>query len=126
MPKGQRIKNIKFNIFYKTKGINQSIQPMRLFIGGTPEEVPEKYDELSSIRRIKKNVPPILFLHGTKDISVSHEQSVAFHNKLQELWIYSEVELYPGKPHAWFNKEPDKTITIKRMKKFLIEQFNLK
>lgn len=102
------------------------IQPMRLFIGGTPEEMPERYDELSSIKRVNKNVPPILFLHGTEDKCVSHEQSLAFYHKLRELGIHSEIELYEGKSHAWFNFEPDKTITIKRMEKFLVEQFNLK
>jgi acetyl esterase/lipase len=100
-------------------------QAMRLFIGGTPEEMPEKYDELSSIHRIHKNVPPFLFLHGTNDICVSHEQAVAFHNKLQKLGIHSEIELYQDKPHAWFNHEPDKMITLKRMEIFLTEQFNL-
>lgn len=102
------------------------IQTMRLFIGGTPEEVPEKYDELSSVKRIHRGVPPILFLHGTEDLCVSHEQAFAFHRKMLEMGNYSEVEIYEGKPHAWFNIEPDKTITIKRMEKFLVEQFNLK
>ncbi len=102
------------------------IQTMRLFIGGTPEEVPEKYDELSSIQRIHEDVPPILFLHGTVDLCVSHEQALAFQKKMEEFGNYSEVQLYPGKPHAWFNNEPDKTTTIKRMEKFIVDQFNLK
>ncbi|MFC1607523.1 alpha/beta hydrolase fold domain-containing protein [Candidatus Latescibacterota bacterium] len=101
------------------------IQAMQLFIGGTPEELPEKYDELSSIKRIHESVPPVLLLHGTVDMCVSHEQALAFHSKMQKLGNHSEIELYEGKAHAWFNSEPDKTITIKRMEKFLIEQFKL-
>lgn len=102
------------------------IQPMRLFIGGTPEEMPDKYDELSSIKRIDKNAPPILFLHGTEDKCVSHEQSLAFYHKLKDLGIYTEIELYEGKPHSWFNFEPDKSIVLQRIEKFLVERFELK
>ncbi len=102
------------------------IQSMDLFMGGSPEEIPEKYDELSSFQRIHDQVPPILFLHGTEDICVSHEQALAFHKKMIEMGNHSEIEIYDGKPHAWFNNEPDKTITIRRMEKFLVEQLGLK
>jgi dipeptidyl aminopeptidase/acylaminoacyl peptidase len=95
-------------------------------MGGTPEEVPDRYAELSSINRIHSTVPPVLLLHGTEDKCVSYEQSLAFHNKLTSFGIHSEVEIYDGKPHAWFNKEPDRTITTERMERFLIDQFSLK
>ena len=100
-------------------------KPMEQFMGGTPDEVPERYTELSSINRIHVNVPPVLMLHGTEDICVSHEQSVALHDKLSTLGVHAELELYPGKRHAWFNAEPDRTTTAKRMERFLVEQFNL-
>jgi acetyl esterase/lipase len=102
------------------------IEPMRQFMGGTPEECPERYDELSSVKRIHGNVPPVLLLHGTEDTCVSHEQSVAFHERLREVGVHSELEIYPGKPHAWFNSEPDRTVTTERMERFLVEQFGLK
>jgi acetyl esterase/lipase len=101
------------------------IDAMEKFIGGTPEEVPEKYDELSSIKRIHKDVPPTLLLHGTEDKCVSHEQSIAFCNRLREVGVHAEIEIYEGKPHAWFNNEPDRTITTKRMEEFIVSQFRL-
>ncbi len=101
------------------------IDAMRQFIGGTAEEMPEKYDELSSIKRIDSKTPPTLLLHGTEDRCVSHEQAVAFFNRLKEVGIHAELELYEGKPHAWFNKEPDRTEALKRMEKFLVSQFGL-
>jgi len=101
------------------------IDAMEQFMGGTPEEVPEKYDELSSIKRIDSKTAPTLLLHGTEDKCVSHEQAVAFHNRLKEVGVHSELELYEGKPHAWFNKEPDRTQTVKRMERFLVSQFEL-
>jgi len=101
------------------------IDAMNKFIGGSPTEMPERYDELSSIKRIDKNTPPTLLLHGTEDKCVSHEQSIAFYKRLKKVGVHAEVEIYEGKPHAWFNKEPDRTITLKRMEKFLVSQFGL-
>jgi dipeptidyl aminopeptidase/acylaminoacyl peptidase len=98
---------------------------MQQFIGGTSAQMPEKYDELSSIKRINSKTPPTLLLHGTEDACVSHEQAVAFFNRLREVGVHAELEIYEGKPHAWFNKEPDKTETLKRMEKFLVSQFGL-
>jgi len=101
------------------------IDAMEKFIGGTSTEMPEKYDELSSIKRIDGRTPPTLLLHGTEDKCVSHEQAVAFFNRLREVGVHAELEIYEGKPHAWFNKEPDKTKTLKRMETFLVSQFAL-
>jgi len=101
------------------------IDDMEQFIGGIPTEVPEKYDELSTVKRIHPNVPPVLFLHGTEDECVSHEQSIAFYDRLVANGIHAEIEIYQGKPHAWFNFEPDRANTLRRMEKFLVAQFNL-
>lgn len=102
------------------------IDTMKAFIGGTPEAVPELYDALCSIKRIHSKVPPTLLLHGTKDRCVSHEQSVAFHNRLKEVGVHAEPELYEDKPHAWFNQEPDRTVTVQRMERFLVSRFGLR
>ncbi len=54
------------------------IDAMNQFIGGTPDQMPEKYDELSSIKRVDGQTPATLLIHGTEDRCVSHEQAVAF------------------------------------------------
>ncbi len=102
------------------------IDAMRDFIGRYSRDEPEKYDELSSVKRIHRGVPPTLLLHGTKDKCVSHEQSVAFLKQLKKVGVDGELELYEGKPHAWFNFEPDRTIVLERMEKFLVSRFRLK
>ncbi|MFC1737107.1 alpha/beta hydrolase [Candidatus Hydrogenedentota bacterium] len=102
------------------------IDAMDKFMGGTSDEIPERYDELSSIKRIHDKVPPTLLLHGTEDLCVSHEQSLAYAKRLREVGVHAEVEIYEGKPHAWFNKEPDRTIALKRMEEFLVSCFDLK
>jgi acetyl esterase/lipase len=101
------------------------IEPMRVFMGGTPEQVPERYDELSSVKRIHEQVPPVLLLHGTHDLCVSHEQSLAFRDRCLEKGVHAEAEIYQGKPHAWFNREPDRTIVLRRIEEFLVRQFRL-
>ena len=101
------------------------IEPMRQFMGGSPDDVPNRYSELSTIDRIHSAVPPVLLLHGTEDSCVSHHQSIAFHDKLTSLGVHSEIEIYEGKRHAWFNQEPDRTATTERMERFLVEQFGL-
>lgn len=101
------------------------IDAMIQFIGGSADKMPEKYDELSSVKRIDSKTSPTLLLHGTEDKCVSHEQAVAFYKRLQQAGVHAELEIYQGKPHAWFNKEPDRTITLKRMERFLVSRFDL-
>ena len=101
------------------------IEPMRQFMAGTPEEVPQRYDELSSIQHVHADMPPTLLLHGTADLCVSHEQSVAFAERLRSVGVHAEVELYEDQPHAWFNREPGLSDTMARMERFLAEQFRL-
>ncbi len=102
------------------------IDAMKAFFGGTPDEIPERYDEASPIKRVTKETPPMLFLHGDQDRCVSHEQALAMVRRLEELGVPADAEIYAGKPHAWFNKEPDWKITVQRIEPFLIEHFGLK
>jgi len=102
------------------------VESMRLFIGGTIEEMPERYDEISPLKRVHGGMPPALLLHGTDDNCVSHLQSVALAERLREAGVHAEVELCEGKPHAWFNEEPDRSATFERMERFLVSQFGLR
>lgn len=101
------------------------IDAMIQFFGATHEENPAIYDATSSIQLVHPDVPPTLLLHGTEDRCVSHEQSIAYAEALRSKGVHAEVEIYEGKPHAWFNKEPDRTVCYERMEKFLVEQFKL-
>jgi len=69
--------------------------------------------------------PAIVFLHGTEDRCVSHGQSLAFHQRLHEHSVDSEIEIYEGTPHAWFNREPDRTTTYERIEAFIHSRFAL-
>lgn len=101
------------------------IDAMIQFFGATHEEAPQIYDANSSVKHVTTDTPPALLLHGTEDLCVSHEQSLAYADALRSKGVHAEVEIYQGKPHAWFNKEPDRTICYDRMERFLVEQFAL-
>ena len=102
------------------------IDAMNAFFGGSPEKIPAVYDEASPIKRVTKDTPPMLFLHGDRDGCVSHEQALAMVRRLGQLKVPAEVEIYQGKPHAWFNKDPDWKITVQRVEPFLVKHFGLK
>ena len=101
------------------------IDAMNEFIGAKSDEAPEKYDELSSVQRVHPGVPPTLLLHGTEDLCVSHEQSIAYDEALKAQGVHSEIEIYEGKAHAWFNRALDRTTCYDRMERFIVEQFGL-
>jgi len=97
-------------------------EDMFAFFGGYPWEIPCIYGAASPFLRVCKNTPPMLFLHGDKDW-FPHRQSIAMHERLEHYGVYSELEIYQGKGHAWFNFEPDNQITTKRITKFIEEIF---
>jgi acetyl esterase/lipase len=102
------------------------IGAMKEFLGAAIGRIPEVYEEASTYRRLHKDCPPMLLLHGNKDICVSHEQSVAMAERLNELGVHAEVEVYDGKGHSWFNNVPDLSITMDRVERFLEQQFGVK
>lgn len=99
-------------------------QDMADFFGGHPWEIPEIYGAASPFIRISKNTPPMLFLHGDDD-HYPHRQSIAMHQRLQYYGVHSELEIYKGKQHAWFNFEPDTQITTERITAFVEKIFSL-
>lgn len=94
------------------------------FFGGQPWEIPEIYGAASPFLRVSKNTPPMLFLHGDDD-HYPHHQSIAMHERLQYYGVHSELEIYKGKQHAWFNFEPDTQMTTERLTTFIENIFSL-
>jgi len=92
------------------------------FFGGYPWEVPEVYGAASPFLRVSKETPPMLFLHGDNDY-FPHIQSINMHERIRYYGVYSELEIYKGKKHAWFNFEPDNRITTKRIIRFIEKIF---
>lgn len=82
---------------------------VRLFIGGGPDEVPERYLSCSPIDLLPSDVP-VELIHGTDDTSVPHEVSVRYYEaarnggsicQLQLLDRVQHFELIDPLSRAW-------------------------
>lgn len=99
--------------------------PVTDLIGASVADAPERFRDASPFHRAGGETPPMLLLHGEDDQTIPCRQSIAMHEHLLGLGTHSEVEIYPGKGHGWFNGPPDFCDVLKRMEKFLVERFDL-
>ncbi|MCX6609182.1 MAG: prolyl oligopeptidase family serine peptidase, partial [Acidobacteria bacterium] len=67
--------------------------------GMTPPEL-AKMREASGITYVKRDMPPILFIHGTKDESVPYAQSTSMCAKMKSVGASCEVFTVPDAPHG--------------------------
>ena len=68
-------------------------------IGGTPEEVPEKYEARSAVCWADKIDVPLLIMHGEADSRVSVEQAKELARQLEKLDKAYSLMTYPGEEH---------------------------
>lgn len=69
------------------------------FVGGTKEEVPERYDVMSPILHIDANTPPFLLVHGTSDLFVDIDQSQSMRDALTEAGVDARILRINGGGH---------------------------
>lgn len=100
-------------------------QAMHQFFGYHPWERPDIYGEASPILWVNTQSPLMLFLHGDQD-HYPHKQSIAMTERLKHYGVDAELEIYISKGHAWFNREPDLTITTRRLAEFIEKHFKTK
>jgi dipeptidyl aminopeptidase/acylaminoacyl peptidase len=89
-------------------------------LGGTIEEVPERYREMSPITYAKKETVPTLLIHGTNDKIVPFEQAEVFEQALKKAGASVELVRMEGAGHSDFGKQPH--IVAARMVEFLQKQ----
>lgn len=89
-------------------------------LGAKYKEKPEVYQKASPISYVKKNAPPFLFLHGTKDWLVSIEHSRAMAAKLKEVGVPAELIEVKDASHGWGGEQARDT--TKAALKFLDER----
>lgn len=81
--------------------IMDSRQVQRDFLGGTPEEVPEKYNAESPLLHVSADSPPTLLAHGSNDAHVWHIQSVAIRNELAKHGVKNYLLTIPWGTHGF-------------------------
>ena len=98
-------------------------EAVKKFIGGTLEELPEKYKLSSPVNFIDKTDPPVLLFHGTDDKTVPYSQSVKFKELLEKAGIPVELVTAKGAGHGHINKPPYYESTVKKMEEFIKKYF---
>jgi acetyl esterase/lipase len=71
------------------------------FIGAKYSDNPAAHEKASPIKYVKKDAPPFLIFHGTKDWVVPIEQSRALTEKLKDAHTSVKLVEVPGEGHGW-------------------------
>lgn len=74
------------------------------FIGGTPEDLPERYQEVSPIHYVQKTSPRTLLVQGTRDDLVDDRNARALSTKLTESQVDHKLILLPLTGHSFENQ----------------------
>ena len=81
--------------------IMDSQKVQRDFLGGTPEEVPERYIAESPLFHVTPDSPPTLLAHGINDAHVWHIQSEAMRNELKRNKVKTYLLTIPWGTHGF-------------------------
>lgn len=65
--------------------------------------VKDRYREISPLHNLSADTPPAIVFLGTEDKLIPVETAQTFQKKMQSLGIDSELDLYEGEPHGFFN-----------------------
>lgn len=78
--------------------------------GGTFAEKGDLYRKCSPIVYCKKDSPPFLFFHGTKDTLVGINQSQKMVKKLREVGASADIVVMEGDGHGWGGEKLTRTL----------------
>ncbi len=70
-------------------------------VGGTPQEVPERYALLSPITHVHAGCPPTLLMQGRDDIIVPPGPALELQERLREAGVQAAVLLLPQADHGF-------------------------
>ena len=68
--------------------------------GHDPDAEPKAFDAFCPLRRVTAQYPPTLFVHGTNDTDVPHEQSVLMDRELAHRGVPHELISVAGAGHG--------------------------
>jgi len=78
------------------------MQTIPRLLGGLITEKKQLARLASPVTHVTKNDPPFLIMHGDKDPLVPLQQSILFHEKLQQTGVASELIIVPDAGHGFF------------------------
>jgi acetyl esterase/lipase len=74
---------------------------VRRYLGGRPDEQPDRYREASPVSHVRADAPPVLTLHGECDSVVPVSQGQALHDALTAAGAKSTLIRVARGRHAW-------------------------
>ena len=83
------------------------------------ERIGERFKEFSPFHSIGKDNPPTFVIFGDMDKLVPIKTAEAFRDAQRAAGVKSELAVYPGQAHGFFNKEPYLGRTTAQMEGFL-------
>lgn len=87
------------------------------------DRVKDRYEEISPMHNISKETPPTIVFLGTKDKLIPIATAEKYKALMKEAGVRSELFLYEGQPHGFFNYRNGKNKyyaeTVGEMDKFL-------
>ncbi len=83
-----------------SKWILDSRQLLLQYMGGSPSEQPERYDEATALFRAGKDFPPILMIHGSRDELVWPVHEMRLSARLSALGVAHEYLELPWATHG--------------------------
>jgi acetyl esterase/lipase len=76
------------------------------WLGGAPDQVPDRYTQASPITHVRKDGPPVLLIHGAADSMVPVEQSLLLANKLLAEGRSANLLVLENAPHDFDERCP--------------------
>lgn len=92
------------------------------WLGGSYEEIPERWKEASPLVWVNREAPPFLFINSAQ--TRFHAGCADMSKKLTDNGIYNEIRKFEDAPHSYWFFDPWFDPTIKFMTDFLNKVFN--
>lgn len=70
------------------------------YLGGRPDEVPERYAAASPIRHVSADDPPVFLYHGALDMVVPLDHATDYKAALDRVGVRSELYIEGGRGHV--------------------------
>jgi acetyl esterase/lipase len=80
------------------------------FLGGKLDAIPDVYKKASPISYVKKDLPPMLTIHGTADTLVPPDQAERFDKAMREAGAQHTMLLLNGQGHGFQGEGAQKSI----------------
>ena len=106
---------LRMNDFEGRIDHDSSDSPESRFVGGPIQDHPHKARKANPITYVTPDDPPMLLMHGEKDLSVPYNQSELLHAALQKAGVESTLYQVAGTGHGFRNAMNDTPQSLLQM-----------